>query len=263
MISRLSTRNIIKVALAVLFFPLISLLVFTIGIGAKNKKVILEGGIYAAIFIFALALPGDIAAIAGIGSMCVSVVRSVMLRDLWIPRKIQKRTDNEKSQFGSDELAPTNSSPSSSFISISDTLSNVLMGIRTRAKQNKYRLPADTYVAILETCQILDSVIDAEIKQPLADAQFEYELSAVVNEYLPAVLDGYLAIPQTMVEDRQPNGKTPNEELVDQLQLLQAQAETLHNARHQHASADLTTTGNFLRERFGHHQQGGFDFGIK
>ncbi|WP_460455242.1 hypothetical protein, partial [Arthrobacter monumenti] len=138
-----------------------------------------------------------------------------------------------------------------------------LAWVTSRAKQNKHRLPADAYVAILETSQTLDAVIDAERRQPSADARFEYELEAIVGEYLPAVLQGYLAIPPSMVENQQPNGKTPDEELAEQLQLLSGQAEALHSNRHSQTSAELSNTGNFLRERFGHHQRDGFDFGIK
>lgn len=145
----------------------------------------------------------------------------------------------------------------------SDDLSTALTWVSSQAKQNKHRLPGDTYVTILETCQMLDSVVDAESRQPSGDARFEYELEAMTREYLPTVLRGFLAIPPSMVDNRQPNGRTPNEELVEQLQLLLGQAEALHSTRHSQSSADLTSTGNFLRERFGHHQQGGFDFGIE
>ena len=76
------------------------------------------------------------------------------------------------------------------------------------------------------------------------------------------VLKGYLAIPADMVDARQPNGRTPNEELAEQLNLLQSQADALHAARHGASSARLTSSGNFLRERFGHHQKQ-FDFGVE
>ncbi len=142
-------------------------------------------------------------------------------------------------------------------------LSPDLVWIASHAKQNKHRLPSGAYVTILETSQTLDAVIDAEIRQPSKDARFEYELSAIIREYLPAVLRGYLAIPPAMVENRQPNGKTANEEFDEQLQLLSRQADTLHSSRHRQTSAELTSTGNFLRERFGHHQKGEFDFGIE
>ncbi|WP_073706776.1 hypothetical protein [Glutamicibacter sp. 0426] len=266
MLSRLTPGNIVKIGLVVLLFPLVAFLVLLIGLGAKNKKVILEGSIYAVVFFIALSLPGDISAFAGLGSMAFAAVRSYMLRDLWLPKRSQKAQVEKPhhsfemtlvSEAGKGHaIAPsTSESP--------ETLSSALKVVSSRAKQNKDRLPADTYVTILETCQLLDSIIDAENLDPSSDVRFQYELRAVVREYLPAVLQGYLAIPLSMVDDRQPNGKTPNEELMEQLQLLEAQAETLYATRHRQSSVDLTTTGNFLRERFGHHLQDGFDFGIK
>lgn len=252
MVSRLTVGNVVKVALAVLFFPLIALLVLLIGMGAKNKKVFIEGAIYSVVFIVALSLSGDLAAFAGLAAMAFSIVRSYMLRDLWLPKKVRKPRRDDAVQ-----------EQATSFAGASGDLSTALTWVSSQAKQNKHRFPADTYVTILETCHMLDSVIDAESRQPSADARFEYELEAMVRDYLPAVLQGFLAIPSSMLESRQPNGRTPNEELVEQLRLLLGQAEALHSTRHSQTSADLTSTGNFLRERFGHHQQGGFDFGIK
>ncbi|MFL4476765.1 hypothetical protein ACIPUB_00635 [Paeniglutamicibacter sp. ORCA_105] len=264
MISRLTAGNVFKVALAVLFFPLIAFLVLVIGMGAKNKKVLLEGGIYAAIFIVAVSLPGDIAAVPGIAAMGVSAVRSYMLRDLWLPKRVRKpRLGNTVQEHAPMRPPVPPSQAAASLPGSSDELSTALTWVSSQAKQNQHRLPADTYVTILETCQMLDSVIDAETRQPSGDARFEYELEAMVREYLPNVLQGFLAVPPSMVDNRQPNGRTPNEELVEQLRLLLGQAETLHSTRHNQTSADLTSTGNFLRERFGHHQPGGFDFGIK
>ncbi|WPR65777.1 hypothetical protein SLW73_05490 [Glutamicibacter protophormiae] len=264
--SRLTAGNLIKVIIAIIFFPLISFLLLLVGIGAKKKNVIIEGGIYSAVFLIALLVPSDIASFIGLISMALSVIRSFILRDLWLPRGALKPKALEPSHIPASKSHATSEEPrptAFSTVRTQDTLSNVLTGVSSQAKQNKQKLPIDAYVTILETCQVLDSIIDAEQQQPSTDARFEYELEAVVREYLPAVLQGYLAIPLSMVEDRQPNGKTPNEELVEQINLLQAHAEALHATRHQQSSSDLTTTGNFLRERFAHHLQGGFDFGIK
>lgn len=262
--SRISAGNIFRVVLAFVFWLFVAFYVLVIGIGAKNKKVIFEGVLYAAAFIAAVSISGASGAFAGIAVMGLSAVRSYMLRDLWLPRRVPKSQRNNTVQ----EYVPTPPAAqpypaATSLAGPSDDLSIALTWVSSQAKQNKHRLPADTYVTILETCQMLGSVIDAEIRQPSADARFEYELEAVVKEYLPTVLQGFLAIPPSMVDNRQPNGRTANEELVEQLQLLLGQAETLHTTRHTQTSANLTTTGNFLRERFGHHQSGGFDFGIK
>ncbi|NKG21989.1 hypothetical protein [Paeniglutamicibacter terrestris] len=270
MLSRFTRGNILKVVLAFVFWLLAAFYVLIIGMGAKNKKVMLEGALYAALFIGAFSLPNGSGAMLGLGSMVLSAVRSYMLRDLWLPRRVRKLRSGEAIQAPAPVAAPAppvqfyQASPAAAPLAgTSNELSTALTWVSAQAKQNKHRLPADTYVTILETCQMLDSVIDAEARQPSGDARFEYELEAMVREYLPNVLQGFLAVPPSMVDNRQPNGRTPNEEFVEQLGLLQGQSETLHSTRHNQSSADLSSTGNFLRERFGHHQPGGFDFGIK
>ncbi|MBP2216068.1 hypothetical protein [Arthrobacter sp. CAN_C5] len=267
--SRLTVGNVIKVALALIFFIFVAFYVLIIGIGAKNKRVLLEGAIYAAVFIVAFSVPGDgplstMSGLVGLAVMGVSAVRSYGLRDLWLRKRVREQ------QLGAPVGPHEHVHPAPQYRPEAvpaprswDELSAALAWVSSSAKQNKHRLPPDAYVTVLETCQTLDAVIDAERRQPSGDAGFEYELEAVVREYLPNVLQGYLAIPSGLVENRQPNGKTSNEELVEQLLLLYGQAEALHSNRHSQTSANLTSTGNFLRERFGHHRRDGFDFGIK
>lgn len=272
--SRLTLGNVVKVTLVVLFFYFVVLLVLLIGIRRKNPKVILEGAIYVALFIAAFSIPGDgalstAAAFIGVGTMAVSAVRGYMLRDLWLHRRDRGRQRNLMVQPNGpvQQNVPAQPQPYPAAAAPAGPgtgdLSSALAWVAALARQNKNQLPAEAYVTVLETCQTLDAVIDAETRQPSGDARFEYELAALVREYLPTVLRSYLAIPPSMVGDRQPNGRTPNEELVEQLQLLSGQAEALHSSRHSHMSAELTNTGNFLRERFGHHQRGGFDFGVE
>ena len=267
--SRFTLKNVIKVAAAFVFFPFVVFLLLLVGLRAKNKKVIVEGAVYVAVFFLMLAVPKEnalytMAAFLGLGAMIASVVRSYMLRDLWLPSR--GRQPQRVASVQPQQLAHLVSEPSPAAASVaqsSDDLSSALAWVTSHAKQNKHRLPAEAYVTILETCQTLDAVIDAERRQPSADARFEYELGAIVREYLPTVLRGYLAIPPSMVDNRQPNGRTPSEELAEQLHLLSGQADALHSNRHSHTSAELSSTGNFLRERFGHHQRDGFDFGIQ
>ena len=52
--SRLTPGNILRVVLAFVFWIFVAFYVLVIGMGAKNKKVMLEGGLYAALFIAAL-----------------------------------------------------------------------------------------------------------------------------------------------------------------------------------------------------------------
>ncbi|MCC3276213.1 hypothetical protein LJ753_10065 [Arthrobacter sp. zg-Y20] len=266
--SRHTVANIVKVTLAIAFFIFMPFIVPILGIVKKNWKVIVEGVLYSVLFVAALSIDAEsplstLSSFVGLGSIVVSAVRFYMLRDLWLSRKAKGTGRNATSQ--PNTAWPAASHPSAVAAPVTPStehLSQSLAWVATQAKQNKHRLPADAYVSVLEICHTLDAVVDAETRQPLGDPQFEYELTATVREYLPAVVRGYLAIPPSMVENRQANGRTANEELVEQLQLLARQAETLHASRHRQTSMDLSNTGNFLRERFGH-QQGGFDFGIK
>ncbi|MCQ2002191.1 hypothetical protein [Arthrobacter zhaoxinii] len=261
--SRLTLGNIFKVSVALFFFPFVPLLVLMIGVRRKNGKVILEGAGYVALVLAAAAVAGYSSGLAVLsffvmlGVVAVSAMRSYMLRDLWLhPRgrgpQMMTQSPTQVRQAGD---------PASTGATTED-LPSALAWSAALARKNKNRLPSEAYVSILETCQTLDAVIDAETRQPLGDPQFEYELAATVREYLPSVLRSYVAIPPKMLETKQASGRTPNEELVEQLQLLAGQAETLYASRHRRTSAELTNTGNFLRERFGH-RQGGFDFGIK
>ncbi|WIB03365.1 hypothetical protein [Arthrobacter sp. zg-Y919] len=264
--SRLTVGNIFKVAVALLFFPFMPLLVLMIGVRRSNWKVILEGGLYVALVLAAAAVAGYSAlAVLSffviLGVVAVSAMRSYMLRDLWLhPRGRVPQVMTQPATSGPQVQHP--STPGASNPSPPEDLPQALAWSAALARQNKNRIPTEAYVSILETCQTLDAVIDAETRQPLGDPQFEYELTAMVRDFLPSVLRNYVAIPPKMLETKQASGRTPNEELVEQLQLLAGQADTLYSGRHRRTSAELTTTGNFLRERFGH-RQAGFDFGIK
>ena len=153
--------------------------------------------------------------------------------------------------------------PNAAKSGLPDDLAASLEWVSSTAKRNKHRLPSEAYISILETSQELDALISTEQRTPSKDADFEYELEAMVNQYLPAVLKGYLAIPSSLTEQVQPNGKTPNQELVEQMELLSGQTSALYASRYSQTTADLSTTGNFLRERFGHKGKQAFDFGIE
>lgn len=260
--SRLTAGNVFKVAVAVFFFPFLPLLVLMIGVRRSNWKVILEGGLYVGLVLAAVALPESAAQFVlsffvVMGLIAVSAMRSYMLRDLWLharKRGFQRYTvDQPPVPAGEADAQGTST----------QELSSALAWTASVATKNRHRLPSEEYASVLETCRTLDAVIDAEARDPLGDPQFEYELAATVRDYLPSVLRSYLAIPPAMLDKRQASGRTPNQELAEQLQLLSGQAGQLHASRHRRSSAELTNTGNFLRERFAHRQGGGYDFGIR
>ncbi|HZK05122.1 MAG TPA: hypothetical protein VFC82_04650 [Actinomycetaceae bacterium] len=277
-----TTKTVLKILLALTLLPFASFLLLFAGAKAKNRNLMVEGAVYATIFVVSVYLPSGsaIGAILFLGSIAASAARSVQVRDLWLKKPTPQPQLQPASVYGTPPVAqfppqvlgtpyppqpvaaPFPAAPITSTTTVNDDLLSALAWVVSRAKQNRHRLPADAYVTILECCQTLNSVEDAEKQLPSVDTEFQYELEAMVREYLPSVLKNYLAIPASMVNDPQANGRTPVEELSEQLQLLNRQAETLHASRHGHASAELTNTGNFLREKFGH-QAAKFDFGIE
>ena len=246
--TRFTLGNAVKVGLVVLFLPLLAYLVLVIGAVKKHLRVALEGLVYAGAFSVGLVAL-DVLGLGGLlalVSMGASGVRAYHLRDLWLPAR--RRWWRRMVEF----RMPTQAEPPTALAEQPDDLSAALAWVGAHAQQHRRRLPTQAYVTVLQTCEVLDAVVAAERRDPSGDARLEYELDAIVREYLPAVVRGYLAIPPSMVDVRQPNGRTPDQELAEQLQLLAGQAEALHVARLSRTSAQLTTTGNFLRDKFGH-----------
>jgi hypothetical protein len=250
-VSRLTLGNLVKVTAVVVFFPLLAYLVLVIGAVRKDVRTALEGLLYAGAFsvaVFVLDLWGPPALLA-LTAMGASGVRSWHLRDLWLParRRWWKRDPRETSAVVEPARARRALAAEGS-----EHLPAAVAWVRTHADANRRRLPGDTHRSLLQTCQVLDAVIAADEREPTGDPLFEYELDAMVRQYLPAVLRSYLAIAPSRVHELQPNGRTPDQELTEQLRILSSQSDALYASHHRQVAAELSTTGNFLREKYGH-----------
>jgi hypothetical protein len=260
-VSRLTLGNVVRVTAVVAFLPLLAYLVLVIGAVRKDVRTALEGLVYGGAFsmaVFVLDFWG-LPALLALTAMGVSGVRSWHLRDLWLParRRWWKRDPAEISAVVGRVRARRTLA-----VEGSEHLPSAVAWVRTHADRNSRRLPGDTHRTVLQTCQVLDAVIAAEQREPTADPRFEYELDAVARQYLPAVLRSYLAIAPSRVQERQPNGRTPDEELAEQLRILSDQADALYASRHRHLTAELSTTGNFLRDKYAHLRPDGSDLRI-
>ncbi|GCE75885.1 hypothetical protein [Cellulomonas biazotea] len=256
--SRLTLGNAVKVAAVFVFLPLLAYLVLVIGAVRKNLRATLEGLLYAAAFsvaVFVLDGFWGWPALLALTAMGASGVRSWHLRDLWLParRRWWKRDPAATS------VVVERARPQHTVVEASVHLPAAVARVRTLADRNRHRLPADAHPTVLHICQVLDAVIADEQREPTADPRFEYELDAMTRRYLPTVLTSYLAIPPSQVHERQPDGRTPDEELAEQLRILAVQADALDASRHRRLTADLSTTGNFLRDKYGNHQQDAAD----
>lgn len=260
--SRLTLGNVVKVTAVLVFLPLLAYLVLVIGAVRKDLRTALEGLLYAGAFsmaVFVLDFWGPPALLA-LTAMGASGVRSWHLRDLWLPARRRWWKPDPAETSTAVEPARTHHTVA---VEGSEHLPSAVAWVRMHADRNRRRLPGDTHRTVLQTCQVLDAVIAAEQREPTADPRFEYELDAMARRYLPAVLRNYLAIAPSRVHERQPNGRTPDEELTEQLRILSGQADALYASRHRRLTAELSTTGNFLREKYGSRQPDAFDFRVQ
>lgn len=262
--SRLTLGNVVKVTAVLVFFPLLAYLVLVIGAVRKDLRTALEGLLYAGAFsmaVFVLDFWGPPALLALV-AMGASGVRSWHLRDLWLParRRWWKRDRTETATVVVVDPARARRTVAAEG---SEHLPSAVAWVRTHADMNRRRLPGETHRTIQQTCQVLDAVIAAEQREPIADPRFEYELDAMVRQYLPSVLRNYLAIAPSRVHERQPNGRTPDEELTEQLRILSGQSDALYASHHRRVAAELSTTGNFLRDKYGHLELGATDLGVE
>nr|WP_297425578.1 hypothetical protein [uncultured Actinotalea sp.] len=252
--SRLTLGNVVRVAAVLALWPLLAYLVLVIGGVRRSLWTALEGLVYAGAFSVAVFLPDfwGPPALLALAAMGTSAVRSWHLRDLWLPAR---RRWWRRRAAASTELEVRTAQA----VEGSGHLPSAVAWVRLHADQHRDRLPGETHRTVLHTCEVLDAVIAAEQREPTADPRFEYELDAMARRYLPAVLRNYLAISPSRVHERQPNGRTPDEELTDQLRILSAQADALYASRHRRLTAEMSTTGNFLREKYGAHRPETFD----
>lgn len=251
--SRLTLGNVVKVAGVLVFLPLLAYLVLVIGAVRKDLRTALEGLLYAGAFSTAVFVldPWGPPALLALTAMGASGVRSWHLRDLWLPARPRWWKRVPAAAVTVIEAVRTQRTLP---VAGSEHLPSAVAWTRRHADRNRHRLPGDAHRTVLHICQVLDSVIAAEQREPTGDPRFEYELDAVTREYLPAVLRSYLAIAPSRRQERQPDGRTPDEELTEQLRILSGQADALDASRHRRLTADLSTTGNFLRDKYGHRQ---------
>ena len=258
--SRLTLGNVVKGTAVLVFWPLLAYLVLVIGAVRKDLRTALEGLLYAGAFsmaVFVLDFWGPPALLA-LTAMGASAVRSWHLRDLWLPAR--RRWWKPDRSAASTVVDPARAQRIIAAEG-SEHLPSAVAWVRTHADSNRRRLPGDTHRTILQTCQVLDAVIAAEEREPTADPRFEYELDAMARQYLPSVLRNYLAIAPSRVHERQPNGRTPDEELTEQLRILSGQSDALYASHHRRVAEELSTSGNFLREKYGHLKAP--DFGVQ
>jgi hypothetical protein len=117
--------------------------------------------------------------------------------------------------------------------------------------QSQKRLPdgLSTKVVAIQTT-ILD--ILPKVNASTIDRRDLFALERTVTDYLPQTLDNYLTLPRAYASTHTvENGKTPEQLLADQLDLIEEKMQEISDAVAKDDVAKLLAQGRFLEDRFG------------
>ena len=118
-------------------------------------------------------------------------------------------------------------------------------------RMSRTRMPPDIQAKIAEIRQEVLDLLPSLSAFP-AGSQDLYVIQRTATDYLPSTLRAYLALPESYATTRVlQGGKTPQQLLREQVQLLDEKLDEIADAVHQHDTDRLLANGRFLEERFG------------
>lgn len=130
-----------------------------------------------------------------------------------------------------------------------------LASLTARVNAAADRLPVGVVPEARAICDVVTELLDHEERTShtsVAAAQ-RFSLAATVDDYLPSSLDAYLALPSSfLAQHRTTAGRSPGEELLAQLVLLDEAVRELANAVYSGDARRLSDQGRFLDTKFSH-----------
>jgi hypothetical protein len=119
-----------------------------------------------------------------------------------------------------------------------------------RPPQASERLPLDVEVKVEQIRRKTEVLLSQREHFPLGSDDL-YAVRATQDDYLPRTLAAFLAVPQAFRERPMPNGKTPLDELKEQLRLLDTKLDEVAEDLQRRNQDRLLANRQFLEERFG------------
>ena len=150
------------------------------------------------------------------------------------------------------EPAPAPSAPATPEQEVA-ALRAALRALVQRVNRAADRLPEGVVPQVRAIEDALRELLDhvAATAGSATSAQERYTLAATVQDYLPTSVDAFLALPPDFAAThRTATGRTPGEELLEQLVLLDAAVRDLALAVYSGDADRLSTQGRFLDSRF-------------
>lgn len=131
-----------------------------------------------------------------------------------------------------------------------DRLAAELDAIVDRVNRAGGRMPEGAVVAVREIADLLRPLLGYLQVNPASETEM-IQVRAIVQDYLPTSVDTFLALPAGFTAThRNRQGRTPGEELLDQLVLLIDATAECATAVYAGDAQALTNQGRFLRDRF-------------
>lgn len=115
------------------------------------------------------------------------------------------------------------------------------------------RLTEPVREALDRVVEAVEAVLAAQAAAS-AGREAAYTLQATVTQYLPDTLERYLKLPRRFATRREVrDGKTARDLVMEQLEILATELESIADEIHQGEAIDLAAHGRFLEERFSRH----------
>jgi hypothetical protein len=154
-----------------------------------------------------------------------------------------------KSLFGrsdaDDSVEPVASVP----LSFVDRMTQQLDRLRWQARGAGSRLPVATLPMIGRIEDVVVPLLEHLAANPPSIDE-EIAVESLLTDYFPTTLTTYLNLNPRFAGERRADGRTPGDDLIDQLRTLETAATELSRAIYAHDAQDLQAQGRFLQTKF-------------
>jgi len=157
-----------------------------------------------------------------------------------------------KSLFGRDnsdgprQEGPAPGAPTRPF---ADRMAEQANNISWAARRAGARLP----IAALPQLGLIEDILYpllTHLRTNLPTVDEEIAVEAFVGDYLPTTLNAYLALNPQFARQPRADGRTPGDDLVEQLETLEDAIRDLSQALYAHDAQQLSIQGRFLGAKF-------------
>lgn len=155
-----------------------------------------------------------------------------------------------KSLFRRDPPAPPSpeetAPPAAPF---GERMTGELERIRWTARRAGGTLPVAALPALGQIEDVLGPLVEHLVDNP-PTVEEEIAVEAMLTDYLPTTLNAYVRLNRQVAATARTGGRTPGDDLLDQLATLEAAAQELSDAVYAHDADQLATQGRFLSTKF-------------